>query len=256
MNGTVEAVSLSAIHGFSKVNVPGIRLLAGLGVEGDAHLGATVQHRSRAARVRRGHRSAESLWADQRVSAGLLKAVLDRDRGGDLVRKAGAWPSSLSVERPVPATGSGWCCRAGRTVRLSGSDRGVCRPGECRPCSSTVWRLAPGGVRLSSWASNAGWRRRGRSSSAVGSVSGVWIAPLRAPAFRRSTLTSSCEEAPGSRSASSPRWRGGGCPSRTSGGSVDRSGRGQSKNCSALNLRIRSGAESRPMTWILLRRVS
>ncbi|GAA3122454.1 MOSC domain-containing protein [Streptosporangium carneum] len=50
MRGTVEAVSLSAVHGFSKPNAPGIRLLAGLGVEGDAHLGVTVKHRSRVAR--------------------------------------------------------------------------------------------------------------------------------------------------------------------------------------------------------------
>lgn len=34
----------------SKANRPAIRLLRGLGVEGDAHLGATVQHRSRVAR--------------------------------------------------------------------------------------------------------------------------------------------------------------------------------------------------------------
>jgi MOSC domain-containing protein YiiM len=33
-----------------KANAPAIRLLAGLGVEGDAHLGVTVKHRSRVAR--------------------------------------------------------------------------------------------------------------------------------------------------------------------------------------------------------------
>ncbi len=47
--GRVVAVSLSATHSFSKPNVPVIRLLAGLGVEGDAHLGETVRHRSRVA---------------------------------------------------------------------------------------------------------------------------------------------------------------------------------------------------------------
>ncbi len=36
-------------HRFSKTVVPRIRLLAGLGVDGDAHLGATVKHRSRVA---------------------------------------------------------------------------------------------------------------------------------------------------------------------------------------------------------------
>jgi MOSC domain-containing protein YiiM len=48
--GVVTAVSRDAEHAFSKPLRPGITLLAGLGVEGDAHLGVTVQHRSRVAR--------------------------------------------------------------------------------------------------------------------------------------------------------------------------------------------------------------
>ncbi|MFT3775672.1 MAG: MOSC domain-containing protein [Minicystis sp.] len=47
MNGIVIAVSRSAEHGPNKINQESVRLLAGLGVEGDAHLGETVQHRSR-----------------------------------------------------------------------------------------------------------------------------------------------------------------------------------------------------------------
>jgi len=47
---TVTAVSRSPGHTFSKGVEQGIRLLAGLGVEGDAHLGVTVKHRSRVAR--------------------------------------------------------------------------------------------------------------------------------------------------------------------------------------------------------------
>jgi MOSC domain-containing protein YiiM len=43
----VTAVSRSARHSFSKPNELFIRLVAGLGVEGDAHLGETVKHRSR-----------------------------------------------------------------------------------------------------------------------------------------------------------------------------------------------------------------
>jgi MOSC domain-containing protein YiiM len=50
MNGVVVAVSCSATHSMSKPAVGAIRLLAGLGVEGDAHLGETVKHRSRVAR--------------------------------------------------------------------------------------------------------------------------------------------------------------------------------------------------------------
>jgi MOSC domain-containing protein YiiM len=47
MDGMVTAVSRSAAHTMSKPNVTSIRLVEGLGVEGDAHQGATVQHRSR-----------------------------------------------------------------------------------------------------------------------------------------------------------------------------------------------------------------
>jgi MOSC domain-containing protein YiiM len=46
----VVAVSASPTHSFSKPNVDGIRLLVGMGVDGDAHHGATVKHRSRVAR--------------------------------------------------------------------------------------------------------------------------------------------------------------------------------------------------------------
>ena len=46
----VTAVSSDAMHAFSKPEQHSIRLLTGLGVEGDAHRGKTVQHRSRVAR--------------------------------------------------------------------------------------------------------------------------------------------------------------------------------------------------------------
>lgn len=49
-DGTVTAVSRGPEHSFSKPNQERIRLLAGLGVEGDAHQGVTVQHLSRVAR--------------------------------------------------------------------------------------------------------------------------------------------------------------------------------------------------------------
>jgi hypothetical protein len=48
--GTVMAVSRSSEHTMSKPTHGQIRLLAGLGVEGDAHCGKTVKHRSRVAR--------------------------------------------------------------------------------------------------------------------------------------------------------------------------------------------------------------
>jgi MOSC domain-containing protein YiiM len=46
----VIAVARDGRHRFSKVTVDEIRLVEGLGVQGDAHLGRTVQHRSRVRR--------------------------------------------------------------------------------------------------------------------------------------------------------------------------------------------------------------
>jgi MOSC domain-containing protein YiiM len=46
----VVAVSYDTAHAMAKPNRSTITLLAGLGVEGDAHLGRSVQHRSRVAR--------------------------------------------------------------------------------------------------------------------------------------------------------------------------------------------------------------
>lgn len=50
MNPVVVAVGRSASHSFSKPLALSIRLTAGHGVDGDAHRGATVKHRSRVAR--------------------------------------------------------------------------------------------------------------------------------------------------------------------------------------------------------------
>jgi MOSC domain-containing protein YiiM len=50
MHGIVVAVHKSPTHTLIKPAQTGIRLLAGLGVEGDAHMGVTVKHRSRVAR--------------------------------------------------------------------------------------------------------------------------------------------------------------------------------------------------------------
>ncbi len=51
-SGVVAAVSRSRAHTVSKLKEESIRLLTGLGVEGDAHMGETIQHRSRVARDR------------------------------------------------------------------------------------------------------------------------------------------------------------------------------------------------------------
>ena len=49
MQGRVISVALSGRHGFSKAPVSAIHCLTGLGIEGDAHCGVTVKHRSRVA---------------------------------------------------------------------------------------------------------------------------------------------------------------------------------------------------------------
>jgi MOSC domain-containing protein YiiM len=50
MQGSVIAVSRNARHRFSKPVCERITLVAGHGVEGDAHMGVTVKHRSRVRR--------------------------------------------------------------------------------------------------------------------------------------------------------------------------------------------------------------
>ncbi len=146
--GSVVAVCRSNDHLFSKGIVESIRLLPGLGVEDDAHIGKTVQHRSRIAKdptqpnLRQVHLIHSELFEELRreghavspgqmgenittsgidllglptgtrlligneavveitglrnpchqlddFQTGLMKAVLDRDDSGNLVRKAG-----------------------------------------------------------------------------------------------------------------------------------------------------------------------
>ena len=48
--GTITAVSRSGRHSFGKSNESAVHLLAGLGVDGDAHQGVTVRHRYRVRR--------------------------------------------------------------------------------------------------------------------------------------------------------------------------------------------------------------
>lgn len=80
MAGVVTAVSRSATHSLAKCNAERILLLAGLGVEGDAHLGVTVQHRSRVARdptqpnLRQVHLLHEELFDELRAAGFALSA--------------------------------------------------------------------------------------------------------------------------------------------------------------------------------------
>jgi MOSC domain-containing protein YiiM len=156
MEGTVIAVSQSPTHSFRKSNQESIKLLAGLGVQGDAHMGEKVQHRSRVAKdpnqpnLRQVHLIHSELHDELRehgfdvstgqmgenittggidllglptgtrlyigsmavvevtglrnpchqlddFQSGLLKAVLDTDEEGNLIRKAGVMGIVLST---------------------------------------------------------------------------------------------------------------------------------------------------------------
>jgi MOSC domain-containing protein YiiM len=50
VTGSVVAVNASGGYTFSKPVQPAVRLIAGLGVEGDVHAGVRIRHRSRVAR--------------------------------------------------------------------------------------------------------------------------------------------------------------------------------------------------------------
>jgi MOSC domain-containing protein YiiM len=75
---SVVAVSAKAAHGVDKSNRPAIRLIAGEGVEGDAHRGATVKHRSRVAK----DPTQPNLRQVHLIGAELLDEL--RDRGFDV----------------------------------------------------------------------------------------------------------------------------------------------------------------------------
>jgi MOSC domain-containing protein YiiM len=146
--GSVLAVSLRRGHHFSKTPSLSIRLLKGLGVAGDAHMGETVKHRSRVRKdptqpnLRQVHLMHAELFAELRTKGftvqpgdlgenittsgidllalpsgtllhigttavvevtglrnpcvqidgfqkGLMAVTLDKDAGGNLIRKAG-----------------------------------------------------------------------------------------------------------------------------------------------------------------------
>ncbi|MGN6792390.1 MAG: Maf family nucleotide pyrophosphatase [Streptosporangiaceae bacterium] len=199
----VTAVSLDDQHAFSKPVRPAISLIAGLGVQGDAHAGRTVQHLSRIARdpsapnLRQVHLIHAELHDElslrgYRVSPGdmgenittrgidllalptgtkimlgpeavvevtglrnpcaqldglqhgLMKAVLDRDADGRVVRKAGVMAIVLAGSRR--ATGSAWSTRRSRICHCSrcdprGSDTGHNSANPAEPTPAVVSTL-------------------------------------------------------------------------------------------------------------------
>ena len=80
MGAVVTAVSRSVTHTLTKLNQDSIQLVTRLGVEGDAHLGETVKHRSRVARdpsqpnLRQVHLIHAELHAELRAAGFALSA--------------------------------------------------------------------------------------------------------------------------------------------------------------------------------------
>ena len=115
MSPMVVAVSLSPKHSFSKTNAASIRLIAGHGVEGDAHAGATIKHRSRVAKdpaqpnLRQVHLiAAESLDALREEGFGLAPGVIGENvttRGIDLFALPQGARLRLGAEAVVAITG-------------------------------------------------------------------------------------------------------------------------------------------------------
>ena len=118
---SVVAVSIAARHGFSKTNSLSIRLLAGLGVAGDAHCGATVKHRSRVARdphapnLRQVHLIQEELFAELDAKGFPLgPGALGENvttRGLDLLSLPAGTRLGLGAEAVVEITGLRNPCR-------------------------------------------------------------------------------------------------------------------------------------------------
>jgi MOSC domain-containing protein YiiM len=175
MNAVVTAVSRSARHTFSKPPQLAIRLVAGLGVEGDAHLGETVKHRSRvrkdpfAPNLRQVHLMHEELFAELRehgfdVAAGAIGENVTT-RGVDLLALPTGTRLRLGADAVIEVTGLRNPCSQlddfqsglmaatlgrdadGRLVRKTGVMAIVLAGGDVRPGDAIAVELPPGAPR-------------------------------------------------------------------------------------------------------------
>ena len=172
MNGAVISVSRSAGHTFNKQGEDAIRLLAGLGVENDAHMGATVKHRSRVRQdptqpnLRQVHLIHAELHdelnaAGFRVSAGQMGENVTT-RGIDLLSLPTGTKLLLGDEALVEVTGLRNPCKQldafqpglmqavldrdedGNLIRKAGIMAVVLTTGEVRPGDKIRVQLPPG----------------------------------------------------------------------------------------------------------------
>src|SRR3954468_10535099 len=115
MAAFVTAVSRSKAHMFSKLNELTIRLVAGLGVEGDAHMGRRVKHRHHALKnpdapnLRQVHLLQEELFDDLRAHGFSLRpGVIGENvttRGVDLLALPRGTRLRLGGDAVIEVTG-------------------------------------------------------------------------------------------------------------------------------------------------------
>ena len=165
----VVSVSSDSAHRFSKRRREAITLVAGRGVEGDAHFGATVQHLSRVRRdpsqpnLRQVHLLQRELFdeVDADVSPGELGENITTE-GVDLLRLPRGAVLRLGTEAVVEVTGLRNPCRQidrhepgllkqvvgvgtdGRTIRRAGVMGVVLVGGEVRPGDAIAIELPAG----------------------------------------------------------------------------------------------------------------
>ncbi|MEV5339331.1 MOSC domain-containing protein [Streptomyces sp. NPDC052676] len=147
MSGTITAVSSNGTYSFSKPNRESVTLVAGLGVEGDVHAGATVKHRFRMAKdpaqpnLRQVHLIHEELFDEVRaagfeVAAGQLGENVTT-RGIDLLNLPTGTRLHLGDEAVVEVTGLRNPC-----AQIDGFRKGLMK--------QVVGRDADGAVRFKS----------------------------------------------------------------------------------------------------------
>jgi MOSC domain-containing protein YiiM len=171
MSGVVTAVSRSATHTMTKPAQTSIRLLKALGVEGDAHLGETVKHRSRVAKnpstpnLRQVHLIHAELHDElRRAGFGLAEGQMGENvttRGIDLLALPTGARLHLGDTAIVEITGLRDPCHQldgiqpglmaatlarderGRLIRKAGVMAIVCAGGEVRPGDAIRVELPP-----------------------------------------------------------------------------------------------------------------
>ena len=132
MFATIRALARDDLHRVSKQPCDRVRLIAGLGVDGDAHAGLTMQHRSR--------------WVKQRTVPNLRQVhLIHAELFDELADKGFALAPALMGENVTTAGIDLLGLSAGTRLRL-GSEAVIELTGLRNPCDK-LDRLAPGLMR-------------------------------------------------------------------------------------------------------------